>query len=348
VIDNLKLQQVIAENAYLNIQGAYGEVGREPFHNLLGAITNLYKFIDPQRFGDSLIIFERIEKGGEFLDISDSVVYDSPKSLLNGVESGLILQFLPAGIRVWKDNGVNIENLAKFGIVYKYSNCSEWFYAKDRIVKIPKLDNTFSSHFSIQTFLDLKEALDYYKSAMVRYSSCKILSAIWKEANRIFLKNKPEETMRDSLCQYLRCTLRGNCEVRPEQNVDETHPVDIKVTWLFSNRLALIEIKWLGDSVGNNGQVTVKYRDSRAIEGAQQLAAYLDMNSRGATNQITKGYLVVIDARRRGLSKIKKGISKEDGFHYADKEIEYDPQYDRIRDDFEIPIRMFAEPICSI
>jgi hypothetical protein len=42
--------------------------------------------------------------------------------------------------------------------------------------------------------------------------------------------------MRRSLTQYLIAHLGAGFEVRPEQNMDESHPVDIKVTKKMSNR----------------------------------------------------------------------------------------------------------------
>ncbi len=38
-------------------------------------------------------------------------------------------------------------------------------------------------------------------------------------------------------------------------------------------------------------------------------------------------------------------ITKENGLHYADVEIEFDPEYHRMRDDFDPPYRMFVEPV---
>jgi hypothetical protein len=151
--------------------------------------------------------------------------------------------------------------------------------------------------------------------------------------------------MRQSLANFLAARLDASHEVREEQGVDESHPVDVKVTRLFSNRLAIIEIKWLGDSRDRN-HITVRYRDSRALEGAKQLADYLDMNRASAPNQVTRGYLVVIDARRRGLAETTTSISRTEGMHYRDIEIEYAVHHDQLRDDFEKPLRMFAEPVC--
>ncbi len=53
---------------------------------------------------------------------------------------------------------------------------------------------------------------------------------------------------------------------------------------------------------------------------------------------VTQGYYVVIDARRRGLSKYPKSIKKDDGLHYENKEIIFTTEYNKIRDDLTLHI----------
>ena len=153
--------------------------------------------------------------------------------------------------------------------------------------------------------------------------------------------------MRRSLAQFLDIVLRGTAEVRPEQVVDETHPVDVKVTWMFTNRLALVEIKWLGKSMNDEDNITKVFTDVRARTGAKQLAGYLDWNYAETPLHQSRGYLVVIDGRRKGLNRASTSVSLQNGYWYRDKEITYNPKFHLVREDFEEPIRMFAEPICS-
>lgn len=150
--------------------------------------------------------------------------------------------------------------------------------------------------------------------------------------------------MRNSLSYYLKARLRG-VEVRPEQIVDSSHPVDIKVSWFLSNRLALIEIKWLGKA-RTKTKISSEFSAARALEGASQLADYLDKNKVQAPTHKTRGYLVIIDGRRAKTKKQTKQINLADGNKYANMEIIYKPKYHDDRTDFEVPIRMFAEPIC--
>jgi hypothetical protein len=229
--------------------------------------------------------------------------------------------------------------------VYLYSSRQEFFVIKGDHKRISNPSSTHASVFSIPTFRVLKEALLDYRSRMIRTSRCKIFAQVWRDDNRLLLRSKPEASMRDSLVQFLTSVLGGDVEARPEQNVDESHPVDVKVTWLFTNRHAIIELKWLGKSVGLGGETTT-YTDARARHGADQLAQYLDNDTVQAAQKITKGYLVLIDARRRGVTETSASIDRTNGMHYEHRDIDFDPKHHLLRNDFEEPIRMFAEPVC--
>lgn len=153
--------------------------------------------------------------------------------------------------------------------------------------------------------------------------------------------------MRDSLTQFLKDCVRGDVEVRPEQVVDRTHPVDIKVTWFMSNRLALIEIKWLGASKKRGGNKFTRHFAARAQKGARQLVDYLNANAVQAPQQDARGYLVIFDARRARVKPSTRSINHADGFKYEHSEIVFSPTYHEIRADFETPVRMFMEPVCD-
>lgn len=102
----------------------------------------------------------------------------------------------------------------------------------------------------------------------------------------------------------------GEDTVKREQIVDATHPVDIKVTWPAINNVALIEVKWLGDS----GQT--QYRDARANEGAKQLIDYLASSVQEEPDKHFVGYLTVFDGRRGKTSN-----------QYERQEINYRSEY---------------------
>jgi hypothetical protein len=220
------------------------------------------------------------------------------------------------------------------------------FYAGTTSAPVINPFEGYASIFTFPTFDELKLALYGYRDKLARRTSCRILEQVWRGQKRIIFRAGPEPTMRNSLTQFLKACLRGDVEVRPEQNVDESHPVDIKVTWFMSNRLALIEIKWLGAST-KTASTLVRYSGSRARSGAKQLADYLDGNAIQAPRQETRGYLVIFDGRRAKIKPSTRRVNRAQGFRYEHSEIVFSPRYHERRSDFEIPIRMFMEPVCD-
>jgi hypothetical protein len=236
--------------------------------------------------------------------------------------------------------------LSAESVVYTFENSVEKFYAKNAASTVINPAQGYASVFAVPTFDDLKRALEEYRSKQARKSSCKILASCWNNPNRIHFKRAPEKTMRTSLTQFLKICLRGDVETRPEQIVNETRPVDIKVTWFMSNRLALIEIKWLGAAKTSATKLT-RYSEGRALAGAKQLADYLDGNAVQVPTHETRGYLVVLDGRRAKLKPSTTRITQDNGLKYENREITYNPPYSQIRKDFAVPIRMFMEPVCQ-
>lgn len=191
-----------------------------------------------------------------------------------------------------------------------YGPLNEKIYLADGEIQLSQYcESTTSSIFAQPTYKELDEAMDYYYDRFAKNSSCLVLNQIWTDSSRCEFIAKPEHFMRDSLCQYLQAVLR-NHTVKREQNVDATHPVDIKVIWPVITNVALIEIKWLG----NSG--TTKYRDARANEGAKQLIDYIASSVEEEPEKHFIGYLTVFDGRR---GKIKN--------QYATSEINYCQEY---------------------
>jgi hypothetical protein len=207
----------------------------------------------------------------------------------------------------------------------------------------------FLTAYAAPTFFDLEEALDDYQIRIARYGERHGLIDLWRDSNRLMFLPKPEKGMRRSLEDFLDATLRATNEVelRPEQNVDETKPADIKVTFSHAARLAYIEIKWMGDSAPEPPEVKPfsNPRDKAIQEGAQQLADYLDLDRPRSVGKIVTGYLVIFDARRGRLKPDRTEIDKVNGFKYEHKEIEVEPDI-LAREDFAPPRRMFMEPVC--
>lgn len=230
-------------------------------------------------------------------------------------------------------------------IIYNFvkSTETETIFGKTSENILPQIPDS-DSCFAIQTYKNLDLALEDYNTKVARHSECGYLKDIWTDANKIFFKPKPEHILRDSLTHFLKIRLR-NTEVRPEQIVDTSHPVDIKITWNLANHLALIEIKWLGKSLDTtNKKITQNYTQKRALEGAEQLANYLDENLKQAPVKSTQGYLVIFDGRRGNCNENTTTLSSADGMKYSNAVIVYNPDYNTTREDFAKPVQFFMQP----
>lgn len=192
-----------------------------------------------------------------------------------------------------------------------YSPMNEVFFINEKRIGINQYADTAScSVFTIPTYKELDEALDEYYNKMAKSSVCNVLKNVWKDETNMEFCIKPEQYMQKSLWQFLHVSLRSHSVLR-EQTVDASHPVDIKIMWPILKVIALIEIKWIGDS----GKI--QYRDRRANDGALQLIQYIDASYRGEPDKHFKGYLVVYDGRR------KKGQKD----YYKFREIKYKQEY---------------------
>jgi hypothetical protein len=326
---------------------SFGNDGVAALKVLLHAIRRVYQHIPPDVRTSPLVIFRRIPGYSPQLPSSVAIRMLDWSALAFEMSALVIEVVSPDEISVWKDCRVNAQTLSADAIVYVYDGSGEAFYAKGEVGAIPVVFPGCASIFAIPTFRVLRHALERYKTSAVRKCSCPVLCDAWHDPARIFFTSGPEKSMRQSLTWFLKNVMGGDVEVRPEQIVDESHPVDIKVTWQFSSRHALVEIKWLGKSKGADGSITAEHHDARAKAGAKQLADYIDMNYVQAPGHSARGYLVLIDGRRARTNHTTTAISKEDGFAFEHREIEYDPKYHESRSDFDVPIRMFAEPVCQ-
>ena len=348
---NVEEFRSLAEELYLvTVQREYGTKGVTLLKRLLVALQNIYRYLDPENVLGSIVVMQSIDDDDvpPILKAAPAPIEVlKPESIGEDASGPLLVQILANGqLRIWPKYTADCIELSKAAIVYEYKGKVERIFANGQPRTVPRVSAVHASMFAIPCFSSLREAFEHYRVHMVKVSSCKILSNAWFDGNRIFLKAGPEEDMRDSLHQFLVSSLRG-VEVRPEQNTGITNPVDIKVKWLFTNRIALIEIKWLGKSKDLSGAIKVKYTDNRARSGATQLAEYLDNNYQHAPDHVTRGYLVVFDARRWRTQAASTSIDRSNGLYYQHRDIEYDPKYHEIREDFESPVRFFMEPRIS-
>jgi hypothetical protein len=342
---------------------AFGEEGTDALRSTLQTIRDLYGHVEPELISGSLIVAHPVP--GEPPSAGEDIL-DSIQTPASSTESDLhadvgklaraydadaraattVVGILPNGhLRLFKGaSAPDVAALSRSAIVYTYSGGQEFFFVDGaRKVILNPSRGVHLSVFAIPTFRELDDALDDYKVRFVKTSRCPVFVEVWENDARLVFRNKPESTMRRSLAHHLSVALRGDAEVHQEKVVDESHPVDVEVTWPFAKRTAIIEIKWLGDSRTPTGKLT-SYRDARANEGAKQLAEYLDAKATQSPTYERTGYLVVIDGRRGGIKPETTSISQIEAMVYANREISFDPAYHEHRDDFAEPIRMFAEP----
>ncbi len=315
-------------------------------------VKDIYRNIEPTHFSGRIVVYRDFDEQRNLLNESDGVKYYDP-SILNHSYDTLVFELfdnesdLPI---IWSN--IQIGDLLTtsnnfIAYIYDGSAKNEYFLINGNEVNV---QNSFScpSIYALQ-YHDLQEALLDYQKNKVRYTSCELFKQCWFDDKRIYLKNKPEECMQKSLKEFLSSRIRGVNVVR-EYNLNASKPVDIRVFWKEANRAALIEVKWMGRSVKEDNTIGVSYSNSSANKGMKQIKEYIDLDNSDSPDIITKGYLVVIDCRRRNISvEIKNSINRADGLYYKNKELDIKDKkkYWETHPNIEKPLRMFAEPVCE-
>ncbi|MEK6323855.1 MAG: hypothetical protein AABN33_19600 [Acidobacteriota bacterium] len=342
-VDPNKLRQIVEKESVVAIHRQHGDLGTASFRALALALKTIFNYIEPESFGAIIVVFKTLDDSSRPIDETTAKTVVNPANLKQEVVGNTVIQVLSDGrLLLWTGLETRAQTLAKEAVVYRYQSRREYFLAGSTETEVAKVGQ-YASIYSVPAFSDLRLALERYRSDRAKETSCPILQAAWTNEKQLLFVQGPEDFMRNSLVDFLKISLR-DAETRPEQNMGVSYPVDIKVTFNFSNRLALIEIKWLGSSVKLNGKLVSHY-DGRARSGAKQLADYLVKNRKQAPTHIMRGYLVVFDGRRRRIKKNTKSINSEDGGYYRHREIKFDLKYDDELEDFETPIRMFMEPV---
>ncbi len=344
------IREVCQDTHVPMVQEVFGDAGLNAVFTVMETVQALYQHVDPERISGQVIVFKVAHPIGQGATLPVGSPTDFA-GLATGVFVDLCFEVAADGRPYTYTLGTEtLETLARTSVVYHYQGTHEEFLAGSQRKSVPRYDPSARSQFSVPTFSNLRDALQHFAGENVRESTCYIFRKVWHDANRLFLIAGPESLMRDSLTQFLRNRLGGDHDVWPEQNMNEKNPVDIRVNPRFSNnRLMLIEIKWMGDSVARDGHVTAQPRNSRAQEGVDQLANYLDEQRRSAPTSVIQGYYVVIDARRRNLppyAATAMTITRENGLYYEHQAISFEPSPHLTRIDFDEPYRMFARPVC--
>ncbi|GAB5476318.1 MAG: hypothetical protein Mars2KO_44170 [Maribacter sp.] len=332
-----------ADNLYVaKMIDSYGADGENKLNELTQKLREIYAVLDLRRL--QIVYVVNSLDSNEFL--KDYTEY-SLKELVSWDKDTIIIEITNGKLRVNEANSFEPIKVCAKAIVYEFRDYIESFYlsngAKDILSKLEGRD----SYYLRPSYKELDEALSQYKFREARTSSCLILrQRAWTNENRVILNARPEWILRDSLFQFLKSNLRNFREVLREQNVDEKKPIDIKISWNYSNRVALIEVKWIGMSGSGHGYIGSQAKN-RVNEGANQLVEYLNLFNTESPDQNTRGYLVTFDARREGVNKKSTEVTRENGFFFKEDEIVLSPDYPNERNDFEPHVRVFLEPKCQ-
>ncbi|MFJ5633815.1 hypothetical protein ACIQF5_14290 [Streptomyces goshikiensis] len=341
------MRNIVRDHFVVRVSDGLGDEGMEALREFLPIIKSVYAAIDYESISQTLTIFKSLA-GSIPLPPQGAYLLEEPAELAMHNEGVLTVQVRPDGkLLAWKQEA-DLSLISKGSIVYRFSaDLGEKFWVDGEEASVPPMPG-YPLLFAIPSFRDLSEALNHYASHVARPSECSILNDLWRDEGRVMWKPAPESSMQRSLYYYLKWTLRdGHPDIRQETPVDERNPVDLEVQWAGSNRIALIEVKWLGRSgTLTPPKITKEFTAVRAKEGLAQLADYLDRTRARAPFKDRRGYLIVFDARRRKVKAETRLVSREDGFHYRDQHIAY--QDDIIsRHDIAPPIRCFCEPSLS-
>lgn len=336
------VDRLIKEFYGAKIQKAYGELGSLRLRELATALDSIHQALAYEKLTGGLTVIIALEQGVELLDPGNRVETRSV-DLPAIVDHTATIQVLDGDRLQVVPESSNPLDFAKDAVVYHFDNYD--YFAIDGSLERVINTTAYPSLFGTPTFFLLEDALEEYRSKQALCSQCPVLrDEVWSDGRRWWFRNKPEDKLQESLHRFVRTTVRGVGEVRREQIVG-TRPTDLKVTWSLTNRIAYVEIKWLGASLNKDGtKPSTSYSESTAKEGATQLADYLDLNKDEASLHETLGYLVVFDGRRRGLKVDRASLSRSNGYFYRTKEIEYQPPLHEARSDFARPRRFFLEP----
>ena len=335
------LVRILQRQFILKIDDSYGDKAIDDFKLCVSKMKMLFKAIDISQY-------EAIQAvvGGhpELHAISKTMSMDNIHSVAT---KRLVINFVDEDtLNVLQDEQFDAEVLSEKTFVYRWVsgevNADQFCIKGEWYAFSEEETPSEGSFFAVRTYNDLDEALINYRDTIAISCKQKTLSESMTPS-RLFFYPSPEDKLQGALEEYLRLRLR-NCTVKREHIVDDSHPVDIIVAWQGTNHIALIEIKWIGKSLNDKGEIGVPYSDARANSGAAQLVNYIDNNGDTFPHHVTIGYLAVFDLRRKENNDPKAiKLLRTNADYYREREIDYNPQYETIRTDFKKPDRFFIK-----
>ena len=353
-----EINSIMVDNYLLQVYKAYGhnEQSVNALKEIAISLNDIYRYFEPGFFKGNVYVVKHFSDALVLDEQRGTPIYHDKNILQNKNAGTLIIQIFGDGkLMLWENEDVTPLLKKSDSLVYHYCDNKELLYANQSEFDITKYP--FGSRYATQ-FIDLVEALNTYALKKIYYSSCPHFSQSWHNEKRIFFKGEgsgsdsPEKYMQQSLHQFLETYFsRGNTiEAIREYNVGggKPKPVDIRIHWRVANRIALIEIKFLGVVRGNTGAITTRYDNPRVNTGITQLKGYYDKAVADLPTTIIKSFLIVIDGRRNNLLESTTDVTNTDGMHYKDTPliIDDDKKFHESNPAFEKPIKMFATPVC--
>ena len=132
------------------------------------------------------------------------------------------------------------------------------------------------------------------------------------KSHKHLLNNRPEELFREDIRNYIKNHMK--IVVTREVTLEDLDRLDIELTDEVGKDLYFMEIKWVGESIGadgNNMGAEFKAQPRIKPDAVRQVVGYIDELLKDDQN-IKLGYLVVFDARKDDLPDTGEGISEED------------------------------------
>lgn len=342
-VDSDLMRRLAAADPAAAVEERYGPSGMAALRLLAEGLERIGEQLAYELLADGLTVFATLDPAARPMpEGSSTKVRDDQLPAV--VERTAVIQVTAEGLLVTTES-LDLTALSEQAVVYRYDERDHLVFDGD----LWTVDNptSFPSRWRTPTFFDLAASLTHYQTAVAPTCRCPYLRDVWHDPDRRWLLiNKPEKTFQDSLEQHLISSLRlGRVELRREQPVGDNKPPDIKVTWSQTNRLGLVEVKWMGASVhATEPRISWEPDEYEVKRGAVQLVGYLRRNAEETPEHQTMGFLVVLDARRKDIEYDTTELTREQAMYYATRDVALDPDYATARHDFADPVRCFLLP----
>lgn len=222
-----------------------------------------------------------VDYDGRLIEIPEQVVIENPADAAEFYNEDNLTLFFVSG--------------ARLDIFYKTKvvTCIPNIFTRNRSVIVSNMTLPISDY---QTLIDA-----HYKKRIDR----KRFLGYWKDKNKRYLVAAPEKIFGNDLASYLDDFVSDGHVDSECYNAWTNDRTDIRIIRYEDRHIYIIEVKWLGKSESDKGNITI-YDDTKANSGIAQLNVYLKEEVLSVC-----GILVLYDARDQDVeikydSKIKR------------------------------------------